>query len=174
MIVFHLETQFSTSERGGWPNLATLRLAVACTWDELYGYRSWWEAQAADLVEELNRAELVVGYNINAFDTHVLQLYGDVDNLPAKSFDILDHIWQQTDRRVSLARLVRLNLDKAAIPTGNGRELWRLDQRQELADRCQQIVATTRRLYRAWQEQGILFVDSADYAVWPGPVPSRR
>ena len=80
-IFFDLETQKLASEVGGWGNIEALGVAVACTHDDDMGYRDWWEAQAADLLRELHKASLVVGFNLNQFDYRVLSLYGDVSGL---------------------------------------------------------------------------------------------
>jgi DEAD/DEAH box helicase domain-containing protein len=120
IIFFDLETQKLAAEVGGWSNIEALRVAVACTFDDDNGYRDWWESQAGDLLEELERAQLIVGYNINMFDFRVLSPYGSIAKLEAKAFDIMDELWQQTHKRVSLNTVAVLNLGEAKTPAGRG------------------------------------------------------
>jgi DEAD/DEAH box helicase domain-containing protein len=170
ILFFDLETQRLAAEVGGWSNIEALRVAVACTFDEDNGYRDWWESQAGDLLEELERARLIVGYNINAFDFRVLSPYGSIAKLEAKAFDIFDEIWQQTHKRVSLNAVCMLNLGEAKTHESGvaAVQLYRTGMMEELIAYCRRDVELTRRLFEAWEAQGILWVTGQDYAVWPG------
>lgn len=172
IIVLDLETQHLAGEVGGWHNLEALQVAVAVTWDERHGYRTWWEGQAADLVAELHRSDVVVGYNISAFDYAVLSLYADVEALKERTFDILDELWQQTHRRVSLNAIAALNLGEAkSYESGaDAVRLWRDGRLEDLQAYCQRDVELTKRLYELWEAEGILWVSGVSYAIWPGPV----
>jgi DEAD/DEAH box helicase domain-containing protein len=171
-IVLDIETQYLADEVGGWHNLAALRLAVAVTWDEDVGYRTWWEGQAGDLLAELGRSKLVVGYNISAFDYAVLSLYGDTEELLEKTFDILDELWQQLHKRVSLNLVAKLNLGEAkAYESGaDAVKLWRDGRLEDLEAYCLKDVELTKRLYELWEAEGVLWISNVDFAVWPGPV----
>lgn len=170
-VVFDLETQNLAAEVGGWSNIEALRLAVACTWDERGGYQLWWEGQAGDLLTELGRADLIVGYNVSMFDYKVLSLYGSVLEFEAKTFDLLDEIFQQVHHRVSLNAVAQLNLGEAkAHESGaDAVKLWRTGKLEELAAYCQRDVELTRRLYEMWEAQGLLWISETEYVVWPGP-----
>jgi DEAD/DEAH box helicase domain-containing protein len=170
-IVLDIETQHLADEVGGWHNLEALRVSVAVTWDEDHGYRTWWEGQAGDLVAELERADLVVGYNVSDFDYAVLSLYGRTDHLQEKTFDILAEIWQQVGKRVSLNVVAVLNLGEAkAYESGaDAVRLWRDGRLEDLATYCTKDVELTKRLYELWEEDGILWISSENYAIWPGP-----
>lgn len=176
LIVFDIETQHLADEVGGWGNLAALQLAVAVTWDEKNEYRTWWEGQAGDLVAELGRHDLVVGYNISAFDLGVLSLYGDVEPLKERSFDILDEIRRQGHPLVSLNRISVLNLGEAkAYESGaDAVKLWRDGRLEDLEAYCLKDVELTRRLYEQWEEQGILWVSEINFVIWPGPVSAEE
>lgn len=175
-IVLDLETQHLADEVGGWGNLEALQVAVAVSWDEDNGYRTWWEAQAADLVAELGRSRLVVGYNLSAFDYGVLSLYGRVDDLADKTFDILDEIRSQGHRLVSLNAIAKLNLGEAkAYESGaDAVKLWRDGRLEDLEAYCLKDVELTKRLYEFWEETGILWVSGVEFAIWPGPVTAKE
>jgi DEAD/DEAH box helicase domain-containing protein len=170
VVFFDLETQKLAAEVGGWANIEALGLAVACTHDDDMGYRDWLEAQAADLLEELHRASLIVGFGVNQFDYRVLSLYGDASGLEAKTFDILDEVFAQTGRRLALNVLAKRNLGEAkSLESGVGAiRLWRTGKLDELLAYCQRDVELTRRLYELWEARGLLWVSPTEYVVWPG------
>ena len=169
MIIFDLETQRSAAEVGGWANIEAMQLSVACTWDERAGYRTWWEAQAGDLLNELDRAAVIVGFNVTVFDYRVLSLYGNTTGFLGKTHDIHAEIFSQTHRRAGLGLLARLNLGESkALESGlDAVALWVAGDLEALAAYCQQDVELTRRLYEFWRSTGVLFVTPADFAVWP-------
>lgn len=170
MIVFDLETQYLAAEVGGWGNKQLMRVSVACTWDEQFGYQLWWEAQAADLITALGNADVIVGFNVNSFDFAVLSFYGDTSGFEDKAFDILDELYQQTGKRISLNQLASINLGEAkALESGVvAVELWRQSRLDELAAYCQKDVELTKRLFEMWENEGILWISGVDYAIWPG------
>ena len=169
VIFFDLETQKLANEVGGWANIEALGMAVGCTYDDDAGYRDWWEAQAADLLDELRRASLIVGFNVNQFDYRVLSLYGDVSGLDAKTFDILDELRAQGSQ-VGLGPLAKMNLGEAkSLESGvQAIRLWRSGRLEELVAYCRKDVELTRRLYEVWETQGLLWVSGNNWAVWPG------
>jgi len=170
ILFFDLETQKLAYEVGGWGNIEALGMAVGCTYDDQAGYRDWWEAQAADLLDELRRAELIVGYNVTHFDYRVLSLYGDSSVLEERTFDMLDEIFQQMHRRVALNSLAVINLGEAKIfESGvHAVRLYRQGRMEELIAYCRRDVELTRRLYELWEAQGILWISKVEYVVWPG------
>ena len=170
MIVFDLETQNLAAEVGGWGNKELLRLAVACTWDEDNDYQLWYEPQAADLLEELHRAEFIVGYNVSQFDFQVMSFYGDTSGLEHKTFDILDQIFIQAHKRVGLNVVANVNLGEAKAQESGASAvtLWRDSRIEELAMYCQRDVELTRRLFEYWEANGVLWISEVEYVVWPG------
>lgn len=175
MFIFDLETQHLTYEVGGWANIEALRLAVACSWDEDTGYSTWWESQAGDLIAELDRADTIVGYNINYFDYRVLSIYGsfDISEWQDKSFDLLDEIRKQGYKIPSLEQLAIINLNESKLHGGvDAVRLWKMGQTEELERKCRQDVDLTKRLMELWEAAGILVLPSGDYATWPGYIPA--
>ena len=64
VVYFDLETQKSADEVGGWGKIRDMRMSVGVTYSTTRGgYRIYSEKQVDDLIEELRRADLVVGFN---------------------------------------------------------------------------------------------------------------
>lgn len=164
-IVFDLETQYLI---GGGRALESLGLAVACSWDENHGERTWWESQAADFLVELGSAEQIIGFSVNAFDYRVLSLYGDVTGLSDKTFDLADEIRRQTGKKLSLDRLAQINLGERKTSTGvEAVAMFQAGRLAELEAKCQQDTDLTRRLWEQWEIEGILWLSGAHFVIWP-------
>ena len=110
IVYFDLETQRSAQEVGGWDKIRDMGLSVGVTYStERGGYRVYGEAQVNDLIDELMRADLVVGFNHLRFDYEVLHGYSIIDLTQAPTLDLM----------VDLQRLLshRLSLDAVATAT---------------------------------------------------------
>src|SRR5205807_9362285 len=69
IIYFDLETQKSAEEVGSWHKIRDMRLSVGVIYSTARGeYKIYTEAQVNDLIHELMRADLVVGFNNLRFD----------------------------------------------------------------------------------------------------------
>lgn len=76
IVYFDLETQKSFSAVGGAKNKAKMGVSVAVTYSTALGeYRVFGEDQMDALVDQLMRADLVVGWNHVQFDYPVLEGY---------------------------------------------------------------------------------------------------
>lgn len=170
MIIFDLETQKLAHEVGGWGNIAALQMSVGVTWDERHGYQIWWEAQAGDLIKELENTDLIVGFNLTKFDFAVLSLYASTEHLTEHTFDILDHINRELGHRVSLSKLAKLNLGiTKLLDSGAGAvKLWREQDLVALTEYCIRDVELTRTLLETWQDTGVLRVSDANWLPFPG------
>ena len=74
IVYFDLETKKSFDEVGGRNKLRYLGVSVGVTYSTERGaYEVYGENRVNDLIDELRRADLVVGYNIIGFDFPVLQ-----------------------------------------------------------------------------------------------------
>ena len=76
IVYFDLETQRSFSDVGGSAHKEKMGVSVAVTYSTARGgYRIYGESELGELVDELIRADLVVGWNHIQFDYPVLQGY---------------------------------------------------------------------------------------------------
>ncbi len=76
IVYFDLETRHSAAEVGGWHNLEAMRMSVGVTYSSaLNEYKIYTEETVDQLIDQLSKADLVVGYNHLHFDYGVLQRY---------------------------------------------------------------------------------------------------
>src|ERR1041385_5130913 len=73
ILYFDLETQKSADEVGGWDKISRMGMSVGVTYSTARGdYRIYGEKHVNDLLTDLQRADLVVGFNILRFGYEVL------------------------------------------------------------------------------------------------------
>jgi uncharacterized protein YprB with RNaseH-like and TPR domain len=122
IVYFDLETQRSFGDVGGSAHKDKMGISVAVTYStKRGGYRIYGEKEVNELVDELVRADLVVGWNHVEFDYPVLQGYTIYD-LPSQTLNL--------DMMLDLQTLLgfRLKLDSAASASlGTGKSADGLD-----------------------------------------------
>ena len=90
IVYFDLETQKSAEEVGGWDRIRDMRMSVGVTYSAAHDeYRVYSEKQVDDLVKELSRADLIVGFNNLRFDYEVLHYYTILDLTQIPTLDVL-------------------------------------------------------------------------------------
>ena len=147
--VFDLETQkFSSDVPGGFKNLKDFGMSCAVTFTEKDGYKHYFHNDVDSLMEQLKKANLVVGFNLKNFDYKVLSGYTDYnfDNIP--TFDILEEIFNSLGHRVKLNMLALANF--GSRPEGNllkSVNWYKQGDTTKVRDYCQQDVKITRELF---------------------------
>ena len=172
VLFFDLETQRSFDEVGGRHNIRKLGLSAAVTYSSADGaFHRYTEEDAADLIADLRAADLVVGFNVLAFDYEVLRAYADdpLDDIP--TVDMLDHIHKRLGFRVSLDKLAASTLGTTKSADGLQAVRWYKQGRiQEILDYCQQDVEVTRQLYEYGRQQKHLKYQDRGYRTQMVPV----
>ena len=163
-VFLDVETQNGPDDvPGGWSNAAAFKCSCAVTASEVTGdptYRTWWENQTSDLIDHLGQHGRIVGFNIKRFDYAVLSAYGDVNELLAKTTDILNMIYERLGFRISLQSLAETNLGLSKLGTGEDPvRWWRAGDLDRLERYCQEDVKITRLLYRKILAEGYLLYD---------------
>jgi DEAD/DEAH box helicase domain-containing protein len=93
IVYFDLETQQSADEVGGWNNISKMRMSVGVTYNTAHGdYTIYGEGQINELITELQRADLVVGFNVLRFDYEVLHGYTPYDLTQIPTLDMLVYL----------------------------------------------------------------------------------
>lgn len=112
IVYFDLETQKSADEVGGWGNIRRMGMSVGVTYSTARGgYQIYGERQVNDLIEELRRADLVVGFNIERFDYEVLQGHNEFfDYSQLNTLDLLVDLMKTLPHRLSLDSIATASL----------------------------------------------------------------
>ena len=72
IVYFDLETMRSADEVGGWKHIDKMGMSIGVTYSTASGqYSIFQESEVNDLIEELQKADLVVGFNHIRFDYEV-------------------------------------------------------------------------------------------------------
>ena len=158
ILFLDLETQFSSLEVGGWENAHLMRVSVACVYDLMKDeFLVFQEDNIKELIDTLSQAELVVGYNLKAFDYRVLSAYSHIsfDMLP--TLDLLEEIRNTLGRRIGLNSVAKATLKREK--TGDGLyaiTLFKEGRLQELIEYCKMDVLLTKELYLYGLQNGYI------------------
>src|SRR5439155_824556 len=117
VVYFDLETQKSADEVGGWDKIGQMRMSIGVTYSTARGdYRIYGEKQVDDLLCELQRADVVVGFNNLRFDYEVLTYYTVYDLRQIPTLDVLIELQNSLQHRLSLDSIAgaTLGIEKTA------------------------------------------------------------
>ena len=103
IVYLDVETQKAAHEVGGWHNVRDMRLSVGVLYSSArQEYRIFSEKQVDELVAELQRADLVVGFNHLRFDYEVLHYYTVLDLRQIPALDLMLELQKRLQHRLSL------------------------------------------------------------------------
>jgi RNase_H superfamily len=156
IVYFDLETQRTANDVGGWAKKRDMGMSVGVTYSTaLNEYRIFPEKRVNDLVQQLMRADLVVGFNLVHFDYEVLMGYTIVD-LPyqLRTLDLLVEIENSIGNRLRLENIAQATLGLGK--TGEGVDAikwWREKRLMEIAAYCCFDVKVTKLVH----EHGVAY-----------------
>lgn len=146
IVYFDLETQRSADDVGGWGNIPKMGMSIGVTYStQRGGYRIYGENEVPRIIDELRRADLVVGFNHERFDYAVLQGYDpffDTEQIP--SLDLMLELQKSLKHRISLDAVATASL--GVEKTGDGMQAlrwWREHEQLKAADKAE---AATEKL----------------------------
>ena len=112
VIYFGIRTQKSAAEVGGWSNVDRMGLKDALTYDTTTRkYHNYTKSQITNLIDRLQTADLIVGFNQLQFDYKILSSYTDTDLEALPNFDMLNKIERTLNFRVSRDNLAQNTLN---------------------------------------------------------------
>jgi hypothetical protein len=150
IVYFDLETQRTANDAGGWNRKRDMGMSVGVTYSTtLREYRIFSEQRVNDLVQQLLRADLVVGFNVVNFDYEVLMGYTILD-LPhqLRTLDLLVEVEKNLGSRPKLENIAQATLGLGK--TGDGVDAikwWREKRVLDIAEYCCFDVKVTRLLH---------------------------
>lgn len=154
IVYFDLETQKSAEEVGGWDRIRDMRMSVGVTFSTARGtYRIYAESQVNALIEELRRADLVVGFNILRFDYEVLAGHNPFfDPTQVPTLDMLVELQKTLPHRLSLDSIATATLGVEKTSEGMQAIRWyREGKLLEIAEYCCYDVKITKLVYEYGQ-----------------------
>lgn len=157
-LILDVETKKTFDEVGGYfPERLEVSFVGVC---ERSGsgkgtMHSFFERDLPNLFPLLEKAQVVIGFNIDGFDMPALSPYygGDIASIP--TLDILDRIKDSAGHRVKLDAVAQATLGTGK--TGDGLDAikyYRNGNYQALEKYCIQDVAVTRDVYDFGLKQG--------------------
>ena len=159
IVYFDLETQRTANDVGGWSHKDKMGMSVGVTYSTLReDYRIYSEQRVEELVEELRRADLVVGFNIEKFDYGVLMGYTCLQ-LPELliTLDMLLEVESKIGHRLSLEAIAQASLGVGKIAEGmDAIRWWREGKLREIAEYCCFDVKVTKMVYEFGVQNGYL------------------
>jgi len=149
VVYFDLETQKSADEVGGWDKIGQMRMSIGVTYSTARGdYRIYGEKQVDDLLCELQRADVVVGFNNLRFDYEVLTYYTVYDLRQIPTLDVLIELQNSLQHRLSLDSIAGATLGIEKTAEGMQAIQWfRQGRLMEIAEYCCYDVKITRLVH---------------------------
>lgn len=158
-VILDVETQKTFDEVGGFfPDRLGISFVGVCVRDGYTGQgqmQSYFEDDLPDLFPILERADVVIGYNVDGFDMQTFIPYytGDITQIP--TLDLMVRIQDTFGKRIGLDAVAKETLGVGK--TGDGLDAikyYRTGQLDKLKDYCLQDVAVTRDVYDAGLKTG--------------------
>ncbi|MEY4387035.1 MAG: hypothetical protein RLY20_2318 [Verrucomicrobiota bacterium] len=138
IVYFDLETQQSAEEVGGWDKISAMKMSVGVTYSTVRGdYKIYGEPDVQDLIRELQRADLVVGFNVLRFDYEVLHGYTPMDLTQVPTLDMLVYLVAKLNHRLSLDSIANATFGLEKTAEGLQAIKWFKEGRlMEIAEYC--------------------------------------
>src|SRR6202050_3759167 len=150
LVYFDLETQRTANDAGGWHNKQDMKMSVGVTYSTvLRRYRIYSEPRVNELIDQLLKADLVVGFNIVSFDYEVLMGYTILD-LPhqLRTLDLFLEIEKVAGNRLKLDNIAQATLGVAKTAGGvDAIKWWREKRVMEIAEYCCFDVKVTKMVH---------------------------
>ena len=149
IVYFDLETQKSADEVGGWGHIQRMGMSVAVTYSTARGdYKVYGENQVDALINELQRAHLVVGFNNLRFDYEVLHGYTALDLRQLPTLDLMLDLQAKLEHRLSLDAIAMATFGLEKTAEGMQAIQWFKEGRLlDVAEYCCYDVKLTRLVH---------------------------
>ncbi len=160
IVYFDLETQRTANDAGGWDKKAAMGMTVGATYSSGTGkYAVYGEEQVHELVGQLQRADLVVGFNLINFDYEVLMGYTVIDlahSVP--TLDLMVSLEEKIGHRIGLDAVSQSTLGCGKTADGlDAIKWWRQGRKLEVARYCCFDVKVTRMVHEYGMSHGEVF-----------------
>jgi hypothetical protein len=149
IVYFDLETQKSAEEVGGWEKISQMGMSIGVTYSTARGdYKIYTEKTIDDLIRELQRADLVVGFNHLRFDYEVLHGYTALDLRQLPTLDMMLDLQAKLEHRLSLDSIATATFGVEKTAEGlQALEWYRQGKLMEIAEYCCYDVKLTKLVH---------------------------
>jgi DEAD/DEAH box helicase domain-containing protein len=160
IVYFDLETQKSAAEVGGWSRKREMLMSVGVTYSTGLGeYRIYDEPHVQDLIQQLMRADLIVGYNLINFDYDVLTGYSPLDLTQVPTLDLMKDLESKLGFRPPLDSVAKATLAAPKIADGlQALRWWKEGRILEIAEYCCFDVKLTKEVHEFGKAHGEVFL----------------
>ncbi len=159
LVYFDLETQKSAAEVGGWHNKRAMKMSLGVTYSTARAsYQIYRENEVDQLLQELQRADRVIGYNVIDFDFEVLGAYSVFDLSQVPVLDLMRDVEKVVGSRIGLDAITEQTI--GAGKTADGMEAlrwWKDGQLAKIAEYCCYDVKATRLVHEFGAAYGCVF-----------------
>lgn len=163
IVYFDLETQRTANDAGGWDKKRDMGMSVGVTYSTASGeYCIYSEKRVDELVEQLCRADLVVGFNVLHFDYEVLMGYTILDlKNQLVTFDLLLDLEKKLGHRIALDAVAQATLGTGKTADGmDAIKWWREGRVLEIAEYCCFDVKVTKLVHEyGCQRKEVFYTD---------------
>ncbi|MDR2463207.1 MAG: ribonuclease H-like domain-containing protein [Verrucomicrobiales bacterium] len=158
IVYFDLETQKSAQEVGGWGNIQKMLMSIGVTYSTRTGrYSIYAEHEVEQLIHELSRADLVVGFNHQRFDFTVLEHYTVFDFKQLPTLDLMLDIEEKIGHRIGLDAVAEASLGVNKTAEGlQALQWWKQGKVMEIAEYCCYDVKATKLVHEYGAANGLV------------------
>ncbi len=159
IVYFDLETKHSADDVGGWSHIDKMGMSIGVTYSTARGdYKIYGEPEVEELIKEIQRADLVVGFNHIRFDYRVLEGYSIFDFSQVPSLDMLIVLNEKLGHRLKLDSIAQATLGCEKSAEGlQAIEWFKQGKMAEIAEYCCFDVKITKLVHEYGAAHGHLF-----------------
>jgi len=160
IVYFDLETQRTANDAGGWDRKRDMGMSIGVTYSTaLEEYRVYGENEVHALIDQLQRADLVIGFNVINFDYEVLMGYTALDlAYTVPTLDLLVEVEKKLGHRLALESVATATLGVGKTAEGlDAIRWWREGRLVDIAEYCCFDVKCTKLVHEYGAENRQLF-----------------
>jgi len=156
-ITFDIESVSDSIVRGHVDVNEQELIVVAIHDSDTNEYSSYFKEGLHTLWPILERTDMLIGFNSDAFDIPLLNRYYPGNLSPIRSLDLLSEVQKVLGRRIRLQALAEATLGRGKSGDGISAGVWwKNGERDKVAEYCVEDVRLTRELYDYALKHGIL------------------
>jgi DEAD/DEAH box helicase domain-containing protein len=159
IVYFDLETQRTANDVGGWGHKHEMGMSIGVTFStKTEEYHIYTAATVEELIAQLRRSDLVIGYNHTHFDYGVLGGYYPFDlNLELRSLDLMVDLDAKLGHRPKLEDVAVATLGVGKTAEGlQAIRWWQQGKLAEIAEYCAYDVKVTKCIHEYGVRHGFV------------------